>query len=163
MGYSTPFLSLGASHMYPSLAAAKAAVISVGEEIASSGLPSGISPVVFVFTGSGNVSQGAQEIFKLLPHTFVHPSKLPETCSESSKRQLNVFGCVVTSEHMVTPKDPTQTFDKDDYYSHPERYTPVFHDKIAPYASVIGKQAIYITVKKRSKPTELFNSSESRQ
>lgn len=54
MGYSTPFVSLGASYMYPSLAAAKAAVISVGEEIATMGLPSGICPLVFVFTGSGN-------------------------------------------------------------------------------------------------------------
>lgn len=25
-----------------------------------------------------------------------------------------------------------------DYYSHPERYTPIFHERIAPYASVIG-------------------------
>ena len=40
--------------MYSSLAAAKAAVISVGEEIATMGLPSGICPLVFVFTGSGN-------------------------------------------------------------------------------------------------------------
>lgn len=40
--------------MYPSLAAAKAAVISVGEEIATLGLPSGICPLIFVFTGSGN-------------------------------------------------------------------------------------------------------------
>lgn len=54
LGYSTPFLSLGASHMYSSLAAAKAAVIAVGEEIATLGLPSGISPLVFVFTGDGN-------------------------------------------------------------------------------------------------------------
>lgn len=54
LGYSTPFLSLGASYMYSSLAAAKAAVISVGEEIATAGLPSGICPLVFVFTGSGN-------------------------------------------------------------------------------------------------------------
>ncbi|KAM0851429.1 hypothetical protein ACQ4PT_052425 [Festuca glaucescens] len=54
LGYSTPFLSLGQSHMYPSLAAAKAAVIAVGEEIATFGLPSGILPIVFVFTGSGN-------------------------------------------------------------------------------------------------------------
>lgn len=54
LGYSTPFLSLGASYMYPSLAAAKAAVISVGEEIAMQGLPMGICPLVFVFTGSGN-------------------------------------------------------------------------------------------------------------
>ncbi|GMP37121.1 hypothetical protein CsSME_00008955 [Camellia sinensis var. sinensis] len=78
LGYSTPFLSLGASYMYPSLAAAKSAVISVGEEIATFGLSSGICPLVFVFTGSGNVSLGAQEIFKLLPHTFVDPSSLPE-------------------------------------------------------------------------------------
>ncbi|KAG1334410.1 putative Alpha-aminoadipic semialdehyde synthase [Cocos nucifera] len=54
LGYSTPFLSLGASHMYSSLAAAKAAVITVGEEIATLGLPSGISPIVFIFTGDGN-------------------------------------------------------------------------------------------------------------
>ena len=53
-GYSTPFLSLGSSYMYPSLAAAKAAVISVGEEISSQGLPLGICPLVFVFTGTGN-------------------------------------------------------------------------------------------------------------
>ena len=54
LGYSTPFLSLGSSYMYSSLAAAKAAVISVGEEIATQGLPAGICPLVFVFTGSGN-------------------------------------------------------------------------------------------------------------
>ncbi|MCI06077.1 alpha-aminoadipic semialdehyde synthase-like, partial [Trifolium medium] len=78
LGYSTPFLSLGSSYMYPSLAAAKAAVISVGEEIATQGLPLGICPLVFVFTGSGNVCSGAQEIFKLLPHTFVDPSRLSE-------------------------------------------------------------------------------------
>lgn len=54
LGYSTPFLSLGTSYMYSSLAAAKAAVISVGEEIATMGLPSTICPLVFVFTGTGN-------------------------------------------------------------------------------------------------------------
>ncbi|GMJ07576.1 LYSINE-KETOGLUTARATE REDUCTASE/SACCHAROPINE DEHYDROGENASE, SACCHAROPINE DEHYDROGENASE [Hibiscus trionum] len=141
LGYSTPFLSLGASYMYPSLAAAKAAVITVGEEIASQGLPSGICPVVFVFTGSGNVSLGAQEIFKLLPHTFVEPSKLPELFGKgrnvTSKRVYQVYGCIVTSRDMVEHKDPSKKFDKVDYYAHPEHYNPIFHEKIAPYASVI--------------------------
>lgn len=54
LGYSTPFLTLGASYMYSSFTAAKAAVISVGDEIATEGLPSGICPLVFLFTGSGN-------------------------------------------------------------------------------------------------------------
>ncbi|BBH08146.1 lysine-ketoglutarate reductase/saccharopine dehydrogenase bifunctional enzyme [Prunus dulcis] len=146
LGYSTPFLSLGASYMYTSLAAAKAAVISVGEEIATLGLPSGICPLVFVFTGSGNVSSGAQEIFKLLPHTFVDPSRLPELSgtdkdaaqpTRSSKRVFHIYGCVVTSKDMVQHKDSTRAFDKADYYAHPEHYNPVFHERIAPYASVI--------------------------
>ncbi|EES05910.1 hypothetical protein BDA96_04G344300 [Sorghum bicolor] len=145
LGYSTPFLSLGQSHMYPSLAAAKAAVIAVAEEIATFGLPSGICPIVFVFTGVGNVSQGAQEIFKLLPHTFVDAEKLPEISqgrnlskqSQSTKRVFQLYGCVVTSRDMVSHKDPTRQFDKADYYAHPEHYAPVFHERIAPYASVI--------------------------
>nr|AAN14410.1 bifunctional lysine-ketoglutarate reductase/saccharopine dehydrogenase [Gossypium hirsutum] len=141
LGYSTPFLSLGASYMYPSLAAAKAAVITVGEEIASQGLPSGICPVIFVFTGSGNVSVGAQEIFKLLPQVFVEPSRLPELFGKgrnvTSKRVFQVYGCIVTSCDMVSHKDPSKTFGKADYYAHPEHYTPIFHEKIAPYASVI--------------------------
>lgn len=146
LGYSTPFLSLGASHMYPSLAAAKAAVIAVGEEIATQGLPLGLSPIVFVFVGTGNVSQGAQEIFKLLPHSFVDASMLPEIVKQVGdlahhsplrKRVFKVYGCVVTSQDFVEPKDPTKTFDKVDYYAHPDNYNPVFHERIAPYASII--------------------------
>ncbi|ESQ53839.1 hypothetical protein EUTSA_v10024287mg [Eutrema salsugineum] len=146
LGYSTPFLSLGSSYMYSSLAAAKAAVISVGEEIASQGLPLGICPLVFVFTGTGNVSLGAQEIFKLLPHTFVEPSKLPELFvkdkgisqnGKSTKRVHQVYGCIITSQDMVEHQDPSKSFDKADYYVHPEHYNPVFHEKIAPYTSVL--------------------------
>uniref|UniRef100_A0A6N2L6K1 Uncharacterized protein n=1 Tax=Salix viminalis TaxID=40686 RepID=A0A6N2L6K1_SALVM len=148
LGYSTPFLSLGEAYMYSSLAAAKSAVISVGEEIATFGLPSGICPLVFIFTGSGNgnVSHGAQEIFKLLPHTFVDPSRLPELFAQgtdispsekASKRVFQVYGCVVTCQDMVEHIDSSKRFDKADYYAHPEHYKPVFHEKIAPYASVI--------------------------
>ncbi|KAH0900914.1 hypothetical protein HID58_040417, partial [Brassica napus] len=146
LGYSTPFLSLGSSYMYSSLAAAKAAVISVGEEIASQGLPLGICPLVFVFTGTGNVSLGAQEIFELLPHTFVEPSKLPELFvkdkgvgqnGKSTKRVHHVYGCIITSQDMVEHQDPSKPFDKADYYVHPEHYNPVFHEKIAPYTSVL--------------------------
>ncbi|KAK4370156.1 hypothetical protein RND71_009631 [Anisodus tanguticus] len=145
-GYSTPFLSLGSSYMYSSLAAAKAAVISVGEEIATMGLPSGICPLVFVFTGSGNVCRGAQEIFKLLPHTFVDPTKLSELhdtardltqSKHPSKRIFQVYGCVTTCQDMVEHLNPSKSFKKADYYAHPEQYKPAFHEKIAPYASVI--------------------------
>ncbi|MCL7023586.1 hypothetical protein MKW94_007523 [Papaver nudicaule] len=146
-GYSTPFLSIGASYTYPSLAAAKAAVSFVGTEITTHGLPSEICPIVFVFTGDGNVSQGAQEIFNLLSPVFVVPSSLHELSqmkiqgghfaqyTSTSKRVHKVFGCVATSPDMV--EHQTRTFDRADYYAHPEEYNPIFHKKIAPYASVI--------------------------
>lgn len=53
-GYSTPFLSIGSTYMYTSLSVAKQAVLAVGEELKSSGLPPEICPLVFVFTGTGN-------------------------------------------------------------------------------------------------------------
>lgn len=53
--------------MYSSLAAAKAAVIAVGEEIATFGLPSGISPIVFVFTGDGNGN-----LYRMIRHLEVY-------------------------------------------------------------------------------------------
>ncbi|VAI61791.1 unnamed protein product [Triticum turgidum subsp. durum] len=91
------------------------------------------------------VSQGAQEIFKLLPHTFVDAEKLPELSAgkslpphhQSTRRAFQLYGCVVTSKDMVAPKDPNRCFDKADYYAHPEYYRPVFHERIAPYASAI--------------------------
>ncbi|KAH9306499.1 hypothetical protein KI387_010903, partial [Taxus chinensis] len=54
-----------------------------------------------------------------------------------SRQNFQVYGCVVTSKDMVAPKDSSNNFDKDDYYAHPEHYYPVFHERIAPYASVI--------------------------
>ncbi|KAH7296234.1 hypothetical protein KP509_26G014900 [Ceratopteris richardii] len=151
LGYSTPFLSIGSSFMYTSLSAAKAAVLAAGDEIRTDGLPFQISPIVFIFTGSGNVARGALEVFRLLPHTFISPSQLSQLEDTISKEQLDssalgskcrkrsfrVYGCVVTAEHMVEPNDSTKAFDKENYYAHPERYHPVFHIKIAPYASVI--------------------------
>ncbi|PKU73836.1 Alpha-aminoadipic semialdehyde synthase [Dendrobium catenatum] len=138
LGYSTPFLSLGASHMYPSLAAAKAAVIAVGEEIATQGLPLGVSPIVFVFVGNGNG-------YTLLSKHYLQVEDLAHH-SPLRKRVFKVYGCVVTSQDFVEPKDPTGTFDKVDYYAHPDHYNPVFHERIAPYASVIDHNWIRFPV-----------------
>ena len=37
-----------------------------------------LGPVIFTFTGSGNVSQGAQDVFKVLPHEYVSPEDLKD-------------------------------------------------------------------------------------
>jgi alpha-aminoadipic semialdehyde synthase len=142
-GYSTPFLSIGSAYMYTSLSVAKQAVLAAGEELKSSGLPLEICPLVFIFTGTGNVSCGAQEILNLLPHEYVDPSRLHEFTETSSSKvptkaiNFKVFGCVVSAEHMVERKTSSGAFDKQHYYEHPEEYSSIFSKTIAPHASVI--------------------------
>jgi alpha-aminoadipic semialdehyde synthase len=75
-GIPTPFERLQPAHRYATLQEAKAAVAGVGEEIANAGLPEGLVPFVCGFAGYGHVSQGAQEIFDLLPHRKVLPTEL---------------------------------------------------------------------------------------
>lgn len=133
LGYSSPFMGISSSYMYPDLPAAKAAVKKAGDEIREFGLPAEIAPLRFVFTGTGNVARGAQEIFELLPHKYVTPEELATLPHDPHV----VYGCVITAEHMVERIDPSQPFNKKEYYDNPTLYRPVFHEKIAPHTNVL--------------------------
>ncbi len=63
-GYTNPFLSIGMSYMYRSLADVKIDLTKTGQEIRLNGLPKHKGPTVFVFCGDGKVSQGAVELFQ---------------------------------------------------------------------------------------------------
>lgn len=41
-----------------------------------------LGPLIFVFTGSGNVSKGAQELFEKLPHEYVDVKTLPKVAQK---------------------------------------------------------------------------------
>ena len=64
-----------------------------GYEISLGMMPESIGPMTFVFTGSGNVSQGAQEIFQELPHEYVLPSMLDKVAKHGSSNKL--YACEV--------------------------------------------------------------------
>ena len=55
---------------------ARQAIRDAGYDIALGAMPKSIGPLTFVFTGSGNVSQGGQEVFQELPHEYVPPEML---------------------------------------------------------------------------------------
>ncbi len=48
---------IGSAHNYSTVIAAKAAISILGREIEHSMIPQSLSPMIFTFTGSGNVSQ----------------------------------------------------------------------------------------------------------
>ena len=64
---------------------ARQGIRDAGYEIALGMMPKSIGPLTFVFTGTGNVSQGAQEIFQDLPHEYIPVSALQKVADHGGK------------------------------------------------------------------------------
>ncbi|XP_053378089.1 alpha-aminoadipic semialdehyde synthase, mitochondrial-like isoform X2 [Mercenaria mercenaria] len=134
LGHHTPFMHIGPSHNYRNSEAARQAVRDAGYEIALGRTPRSIGPLTFIFTGSGNVSRGAQEVFQELPHEYIEPDHLAKVAKKGSMRK--VYGCVVSRDDHYTRLEGGK-FDAAEFEEHPERYASTFSHKIAPYSSCI--------------------------
>lgn len=134
LGHHTPFMHIGPAHNYRNSGMAAQAIRDCGYEIALGMMPKSIGPLTFVFTGSGNVSQGAQEVFQELPYEYVDPKDLPQVAHYG--QTTKVYASVVRrDDHLAHKEDGV--FNPDDYDKHPEKYYSSFATSIAPYASVI--------------------------
>ncbi|CAI5712732.1 unnamed protein product [Hyaloperonospora brassicae] len=135
MGISSPFVNVASAYMYADLAQAKDAVAAAGRSIQTDGLPRALAPMTFVFTGNGNVSRGAQEIFQLMPHEMVHPSEL----SSLPMNNRVLYGTVIddpsflVKSRLELPGTPLRAH----YYQNPHQYEAVFHEKVLPYTSML--------------------------
>ena len=134
-GSATPFLNVSSTYMHNSLSDAQQQVIKIGEMISKYGLPSKYGPFVFTFTGGGNVTNGALEIFKLLPHEFVAPEDLPKLKKNYDPHK--VYGVICKTQDIVEHKENGKGFEEKQYFDYPEEFEPVFHQKIAPFTSVL--------------------------
>ncbi|KAG2459880.1 alpha-aminoadipic semialdehyde synthase, mitochondrial [Polypterus senegalus] len=134
LGHQTPFMHIGMAHNYRNSSQAVQAVRDAGYEIALGLMPKSIGPLTFVFTGTGNVSKGAQEIFNELPCEFVEPDELQEV---SKSGDLNkVYGTVLSRHHHLVRKSDGKYVPLE-YERHPELYTSRFHTDIAPYTTCL--------------------------
>ncbi|XP_005100303.1 alpha-aminoadipic semialdehyde synthase, mitochondrial [Aplysia californica] len=134
LGHHTPFMFIGPSHNYRHTEMARQAVRDAGYEIALGRMPRSIGPLTFVFTGSGNVSQGAQEVFTELPHEYIEPEHLPKVAARGSTNKI--YACVVSRDDHYIHKNGGK-FNADEFEQYPERYASTFSHNIAPYASCI--------------------------
>lgn len=85
LGHSTPFMHIGPAHNYRNSMMARQAIRDCGYEISMGMMPNSLGPLTFVFSGSGNVSQGAQEVFGDLPIEYVPPEMLRKVAEHGSK------------------------------------------------------------------------------
>ncbi|OLY78677.1 Alpha-aminoadipic semialdehyde synthase, mitochondrial [Smittium mucronatum] len=139
MGYNSPFIHVGMSHVYPSLDSIKNHLKLVGKLIEENGVPKDFGPVVFTITGSGNVSQGVKEVFECLPHEYIEPKDLESFVKnyDGSFKYLNkVYGVKVNAKDYAYRKSDG-AFDYNEYKSNPELYSSNFHEKIAPFTTLL--------------------------
>jgi len=123
-GIKTPLAKLEPSHQYENLEAAKAAVREAGENIADHGWPEGLAPLVIGIAGYGNVAKGAREILAELPTREILPGELGSPDLKPSAHCF--YQTTFKEEHLVRPVDPSDHFELQNYYRHPEKYRSVF-------------------------------------
>ncbi|NXW78017.1 AASS protein, partial [Hirundo rustica] len=134
LGHHTPFMHIGMAHNYRNSSQAVQAVRDAGYEISLGLMPKSVGPLTFVFTGTGNVSKGAQEMFSALPCEFVEPHELKEVSRSGDLRK--VYGTVLSRHHHLVRKHDGQ-YDPADYDKHPEKYISRFHIDVAPYTTCL--------------------------
>lgn len=134
-GCRTPFEDLRLAHHYSSLHEALEHVARVGERIRKRGLPAGLRPVVFAFTGSGNVSQGAQEVFERLPFENLEAEALPDLPEDRDRPRHVVFRTVLGRAQRVE-RGADRGFDAAEFQAHPERYESAL-GRLLPHVTVL--------------------------
>ncbi|KAJ2820312.1 hypothetical protein GGI24_004525, partial [Coemansia furcata] len=138
LGYNSPFIHMGQAHVYPNLECVHTKLRHVADIIEDQGLPEAFAPMLFTFTGSGNVTQGARAIFDDLPHDNVTVDELPfiakDRYNERYRRRL--LALQVGAEDYVERIDGGP-YSREEYREYPERYRSVFATKIAPYTSML--------------------------
>jgi alanine dehydrogenase len=125
-GTESPFSKIKPAHRYASLEEAKSEVAQVGLELADGALPRKLSPFICGFSGYGNVSAGAQEIYDLLPVKLIQPEELGAVAADPRPPRDTLFKVVFREEDMAAPADNRERFVLQDYYDHPEKYVSVF-------------------------------------
>jgi alpha-aminoadipic semialdehyde synthase len=135
--YSTPFLNCSPAYMYYDLDDAKRCIQEMGHHIRSDGLPMSLEPLVFAFTGKGNVTKGALEIFQLLPHKIITLEEAKEIKSKSGPHKC-LYGLIVDQDHIVKKSAGQDgAFDVEHYRANPSEYESIFFKTIAPVCNVI--------------------------
>jgi alpha-aminoadipic semialdehyde synthase len=98
-GIANPFAQVRQAMAYQGLEEALEALSGpVGREIREHGLPPEIHPLVVGFTGGGNVSRGAQEVFDRLPAVEIDPEDLPELAAQRDLSRRTLYKVVFRRE-----------------------------------------------------------------
>ncbi len=135
-GIQNPFSKIKKTFEYRGLDNVRTHLKEIADEIKHYGIPKELHPLVCGFTGDGNVSQGAQEIFDIFPHIEISPQDLisNKIFHDDSKHAL--YKVVFKESDLVEPREAKNKFELQDYYDNPQRYKSKFEQYI-PKLSIL--------------------------
>jgi alpha-aminoadipic semialdehyde synthase len=125
-GVQNAFSKIKKTFEYRGLNNAQVHIGKVADEICRNGIPDSMRPLICGFSGYGNVSQGAQEIFDILPHKEISPQELLTNKNLFNDSKNVLYKVVFKESDLVETKDPEDKFELQDYYDNPDRYKSKF-------------------------------------
>jgi saccharopine dehydrogenase (NAD+, L-lysine-forming) len=124
-GFQTPFADIKPTYHYKTLENARKHLAEIADRIGAGEMPAELGPLVFGFTGYGNVSLGAQAVFDILPHETISADQLAANANLVAGK---IYKAVFTSSDMYARRDG-QPFDKFEFFKQPE----LFASRMAEY------------------------------
>jgi alpha-aminoadipic semialdehyde synthase len=135
-GVQNPFSKIKKTFEYRGLENAKRQIGKIADEITRNGIPKEMRPLVCGFSGYGNVSQGAQEIFDIFPHKEISPPDLLTNKNLFDESKYVLYKVVFKESDLVESKNPNDKFELQDYYDNPDKYKSKF-ERYLPKLSIL--------------------------
>jgi alpha-aminoadipic semialdehyde synthase len=128
----------------------------IGKFITEEGTPEPTGPFVIAVTGNGNVAKGALYVLDNLPIKYIGVDQLHNLATDPSRQKRRLSdGSIMILIPVVDPdrryvyvlhvkhedylRDKTgKPFNRETYYSHPERFESTFADEVCPSAAVLA-------------------------
>ena len=134
-GFPTPLADVRLAHEYAGLDDALEKLSRIGDRIRREGLPSGLRPLVVGFTGSGNVSKGAQEVFDRLPFEEIDPEELRSLPEDRDRPRNVLYKCVLERSQRVA-RIADGGYDEEEYRREPGLYRTALGE-LLPHLTVL--------------------------
>ncbi|NUN10012.1 MAG: hypothetical protein HUU54_12645 [Ignavibacteriaceae bacterium] len=135
-GIRNPFEKIRYATEYKELNEAKEDFYRVGLEILTKGLPPEIVPLVFGFTGYGNVTKGALRLFDILPTITISAEDYIELYNRGRLTNKAVYQILFKKSDLYKPKSSKIKFSTELLNNHPEKFVSGIEDLI-PHLSVL--------------------------
>ena len=133
----SPFARLRLAYEYRDLDEAKGELARAADAIRGQGLPKALHPCVFGFTGSGNASKGAQEIFDLLPYEEVLPEDLASLLENDDLPRNLLYKVVFTRADRIAHASGGR-LDPEELREHPARFRSAMTPHLAHLTALVN-------------------------